>query len=153
MCLINRKSSPLFLNLKLNTSSSFSLQQQCQIPSILPILSLPARHPTLPVHRYPRTRLRILHFNLRTYPNLTRMAITIFTIPPMSAGPERVFSGAKHTIAPERIRLESKMVEMTECLKSWVATSSRRQQVPLGGVFRIIILLKRSNICRNLVRL
>jgi hypothetical protein len=28
------------------------------------------------------------------------------------------------------------MVEMTECLKSWVATSSRRQQAPLGGVFR-----------------
>jgi hypothetical protein len=32
------------------------------------------------------------------YSNLRRMAITIFTIPPMSAGPERVFSGTRHII-------------------------------------------------------
>jgi hypothetical protein len=70
------------------------------------------------------------------YPNLTQMAITIFTIAPMSAGPERVFSGAKHTIAPERVRLGAAMVEMTECLKSWVRISPGRQQAPLSGVFR-----------------
>jgi hypothetical protein len=64
------------------------------------------------------------------------MAITIFTIPPMSAGPERVFSGAKHTIAPERICLGAGMVEMTECLKSWIQISEGRQQAPLSGVFR-----------------
>jgi hypothetical protein len=52
------------------------------------------------------------------YPNLTRMAITIFTIPLMLAGLERVFSGGKHTIAPERIHLGATMVEMIECLKS-----------------------------------
>jgi hAT family C-terminal dimerisation region len=71
-----------------------------------------------------------------TYPNLSRMAITIFTIAPMSAGPERVFSGAKHTIAPERVSLGAAVVEMTECLKSWVRISPGRQQAPLSGVFR-----------------
>ncbi|KAG4269874.1 hypothetical protein FPRO04_14758 [Fusarium proliferatum] len=43
------------------------------------------------------------------YPNLSKMAITIFSIPPMSAEPERVFSGTKHTIAPERIRRGAEM--------------------------------------------
>lgn len=43
-----------------------------------------------------------------------------FTMVPMLAGPERVFSGAKHIIAPERVCLRALMVEMTECLKSWV---------------------------------
>ncbi|RFN42835.1 recq helicase tlh3 [Fusarium flagelliforme] len=52
------------------------------------------------------------------YPNLSKMASTIFSIPPMSAEPERVFSGTKHTIAPERIRRGAEMVEITECLKS-----------------------------------
>jgi hAT family C-terminal dimerisation region len=63
------------------------------------------------------------------------MALMIFTIPPMSAGPERVFSGGKHTIAPERIRLGATTVEMTECLKSWISITPGRQQAPLSGVF------------------
>jgi hypothetical protein len=63
------------------------------------------------------------------------MAITIFTMPPMSAGPERVFSGGKHNIAPERIRLGATMAEMTECLKSWIGIMPGRQQAPLSGVF------------------
>jgi len=63
------------------------------------------------------------------------MAITIFSIPPMSAGPERVFSGAKHTIAPERVRLGAKMLEMTESLKSWVRISKITGRAPLSDVF------------------
>jgi hypothetical protein len=63
------------------------------------------------------------------------MAITIFSIPPMSAGPERVFSGAKHTIAPERIRLGAKMLEMVESLKSWVRITKTTGRAPLSGVF------------------
>ena len=63
------------------------------------------------------------------------MAITIFSIPPMSAGPERVFSGAKHTIAPERVRLGAKMLEMAESLKSWVRISKATGKAPLSGVF------------------
>jgi hypothetical protein len=70
-----------------------------------------------------------------TFPSLSKMAITIFSIPPMSAGPERVFSGAKHTLAPERIRLGAKMIEMAECLKSWVLITKGRDHAPLSGVF------------------
>lgn len=70
------------------------------------------------------------------YPNLQRMAVTVFTIPPMSAGPERVFSGTRHTIAPERVRLGAKMVEMTECIKSWVHVRPGRARAVLSGVFR-----------------
>jgi len=53
----------------------------------------------------------------------------------MSAGPERVFSGARHTIAPERVRLGPKMLEMTESLKSWVRISKITGRAPLSGVF------------------
>jgi hypothetical protein len=64
------------------------------------------------------------------------MAITIFTIAPMSAGPERVFSGARHTISLERMALGAKMVEISECLKSWVKIREGREQAVLAGVFR-----------------
>ena len=70
------------------------------------------------------------------YPNLRRMAVTVFTVPPMSAGPERVFSGTRHTIAPERIRLGARMVEMTECIKSWMHVRPGRACAVLPGVFR-----------------
>jgi hypothetical protein len=63
------------------------------------------------------------------------MALTIFSIPPMSAGPERVFSGAKHTIGIERISLGAKMLEMAESLKSWVLITAGRKHAPLSGVF------------------
>ena len=63
------------------------------------------------------------------------MAIMIFTIPPMSAGPKRVFSGGKLTIAPERVRLGARMVEMAVCPKSWIGITPGRQQAPLSSVF------------------
>ena len=53
----------------------------------------------------------------------------------MSAGPERIFSGAKHTLASERIRLGAKMIEMAECLKSWVLITKERDHASLSGVF------------------
>ena len=53
----------------------------------------------------------------------------------MSAELERVFSGLKQKIAPKRMRLEAIIVEMTECIKSWVKITPRRQQAPLSGVF------------------
>jgi len=54
------------------------------------------------------------------YPYLSRLALDIFSIPPMSAEAERVFSGARRTISWERVRLGASTVEMTECLKSWI---------------------------------
>ena len=62
------------------------------------------------------------------------MNFTIFTIPPMSVGPERMFSGSKHTITPETIHLGAIMMERTECLKSWISIIRGRQQAPLSGV-------------------
>jgi hypothetical protein len=60
--------------------------------------------------------------NRRMYPNLSRMAIDILSIPPMSAEAERIFSGARRTISWSRFRLGIKVVEQTECLKSWLRT-------------------------------
>jgi len=47
------------------------------------------------------------------------MAINIFSIPAMSSEPERVFSGAKHTITEQRMSLKIDTIELLECLKSW----------------------------------
>jgi hypothetical protein len=58
------------------------------------------------------------------------MAIDIFSIPPMSAEPERVFSGARRTISWTRACLGGSIVEITECLKSWI------RQGLADGVFR-----------------
>ena len=54
------------------------------------------------------------------YPNLSRMAIDILSIPATSAEPERVFSGARRTIGWSRMRLGVHTIEAGECLKSWV---------------------------------
>ena len=47
------------------------------------------------------------------------MAINIYSIPPISAELERVFSGSKHIISDQRNSLKSKTIELLECLKSW----------------------------------
>ncbi len=47
------------------------------------------------------------------------MAIDIYSIPAMSAEPERVFSGAKLTVSDQRNGLKSETIELLECLKSW----------------------------------
>jgi len=47
------------------------------------------------------------------------MAIDIFSIPAMSSEPERVFSGAKHTITDQRMSRKSETIELLECLKLW----------------------------------
>jgi hypothetical protein len=55
----------------------------------------------------------------RLYPNLSRMALDILTIPAMSAAPERLFSSANITISDRRNRLHGDTTEAIECLKSW----------------------------------
>lgn len=55
----------------------------------------------------------------RQYPNLSRMALDILSIPAMSAGPERLFSGAKITITDRRNRLGAETINALMCLKSW----------------------------------
>ena len=52
-------------------------------------------------------------------PNLSIMAIDIFSIPAMSSEPERVFSAAKHTINEQRMAIRATTLEVLECLESW----------------------------------
>ena len=54
------------------------------------------------------------------YPQLSKMAITILSIPPESAEPERVFSGARRTCSWDRLRLKPQKIEMIESLGSWL---------------------------------
>ena len=54
------------------------------------------------------------------YPNLSKMAINILSIPAMSADPERVFSGARRTISWDRMLLGATTIEKVEYLKSWI---------------------------------
>lgn len=54
-----------------------------------------------------------------SYPNLSKMALDILSIPAMSAEPERVFSEAKQTITDNKNRLGIEIISAFECLKSW----------------------------------
>ena len=54
------------------------------------------------------------------YPNLQQFAIDIFTIPPISAEPERLFSGGSRTVSWTRCRLSAFTIEMLECVKHWI---------------------------------
>lgn len=57
-----------------------------------------------------------------TYPNLQKFAIDVFSIPPMSAEPERLFSGGRRTVSWARCRLSARTIEMLECVKHWIKT-------------------------------
>jgi hypothetical protein len=54
-----------------------------------------------------------------TYPNLSRMAIDILSIPAMAADPERLFSSAGWAVNNRRNRLEMETIQALESLKSW----------------------------------
>jgi hypothetical protein len=60
------------------------------------------------------------------YPNLSKMAVNILSIPAMSADPERVFSGARRTISWDRMLLGAATIEKGECLKSWIQSGITR---------------------------
>ena len=77
-------------------------------------------NPVLPGERETSLIWWLEEVQRRTYPNLSQFAIDILSIPAMSAGPERVFSGCWRTIKWQRMRLGVKVVEEGECLKSWI---------------------------------
>jgi hypothetical protein len=54
-----------------------------------------------------------------TYPNLSKMALDLLSIPAMSAEVERLFSSCSITITDRRNRIGIDSVEAIECLKSW----------------------------------
>ena len=53
------------------------------------------------------------------YPNLSKMAINMLSIPCMSADVERLFSSCGLTITDRRNRIRIELLEALECLKSW----------------------------------
>ena len=56
----------------------------------------------------------------RNFPNLSKMALDLLSIPAMSAEVERLFSSCKITITDRRNLLGIDTVEANECLKSWM---------------------------------
>jgi hypothetical protein len=56
----------------------------------------------------------------KVYPNLSKMALDLLSIPAMSAEVERLFSSCKITITDRRNRIGIDAVEAIECLKSWL---------------------------------
>jgi len=53
------------------------------------------------------------------YPNLTRMALNVLSVPAMSDEPERLFSSAGLTLTDRRNRAGIDLIEALEQLKSW----------------------------------
>jgi len=53
------------------------------------------------------------------WPQLSKMAIDILSVVPMSDAPERAFSEAKILITDRRNRLKSEIIEAHECCSSW----------------------------------
>ena len=54
-----------------------------------------------------------------SYPNLSKMAVDILSIPLMSAALERLFSETKLTLTDLRNRLGIELLEAFQCLRSW----------------------------------
>ena len=52
-------------------------------------------------------------------PTVTQYALDLLCCPVMSAECERIFSGAKLLIAPNRNRLADDIIEAAECLRIW----------------------------------
>ncbi|KJZ67921.1 hypothetical protein HIM_12690 [Hirsutella minnesotensis 3608] len=77
--------------------------------------------------------------NRERYPCLSKMAMNILSAPPMSAEPERVFSGARRTISWERMRLESANIEKKECLKSWIGSGITEDRFVVGDESLVLI--------------
>ena len=59
---------------------------------------------------------------VRSFPNLSKMAVDILSIDCMSAEAERVFSGGTRTVSWQRSALKGVTIEQTECLKHWITS-------------------------------
>ena len=67
----------------------------------------------------------------RRYPRLSRLARDIFSIPPMSDEPERIFSSTRRVISWDRTRLSDSAVENIACMKHWIANGHCERYIPL----------------------
>src|ERR1051326_7166927 len=55
------------------------------------------------------------------FPHLSTFALEVYSAPAMSDGPEHLFSNARRTMDWSRLSLGPDLLEMTECIKSWVS--------------------------------
>ena len=66
------------------------------------------------------------------FPQLSRLALDILSIPAMATETERLFSLAKLLMTSQRLSLADESVCQTLCLKSWMG----HVQIPFGGIIR-----------------
>jgi hypothetical protein len=67
------------------------------------------------------------------FPRLSRMAITLLSVPAESAEAERVFSGARRTCFWDRLSLRCERIEKIECVGSWLRQGLIKTSVN-GGI-------------------
>ena len=63
------------------------------------------------------------------YPRLSRMAIEILSVPPMSSEPERLFSVSGAMVAPKRTRLDASTIGVAMTLRSWFRAGLVKQSI------------------------
>lgn len=67
------------------------------------------------------------------YPNLSRWAVDVLSIPAMSDGPERLFSRAANTLNEDRVQLLPETVQTLECIKSWTLQKIGNEGARVAG--------------------
>jgi len=67
------------------------------------------------------------------FPKLSSMALDILSIPPMSAGVERLFAQCKIMLTDRRNRLQIDSLQAVECMKSWGGLQIGLPQVVITG--------------------
>jgi len=67
------------------------------------------------------------------FPKLSSIALDILSIPPMSAGFERLFSQCKIMLTDRRNRLQIDSLQAVECMKSWDGLQIGLPQVVITG--------------------
>jgi hypothetical protein len=71
------------------------------------------------------------------WPQLAQMALDVYSTPPMSDSPERVFSDTGHLMAPKRRHMTGESVEQITCLRSWQASDLIKLD---QGLFNLAVL-------------
>ena len=66
----------------------------------------------------------------KRYPRLSRLARDIFSIPPMSDEPERIFSSTRRVIRWDRASLGDSSVENIACMKHWIQNRQCESYIP-----------------------
>jgi hypothetical protein len=71
------------------------------------------------------------HKRRKSYPRLSRMALDLHTVLPMSAEVERLFSVTGHMVTPLRNRLQANTISLCQILRSWYDAGLVRDLDPI----------------------